>query len=146
MASTTIEASSILNRLLIEEPKMDVLSDSSLHMIKKNMSNDVLAYFANDVDMLIEIYRNYKAGKDKPRFPKEKINIVYAILKFISNPFAFINAKNFRKIDTEDPTHSYVQKEVIKLGIAYIKKEMVEYRLNRQHLKSSKRRAGTVLY
>ena len=146
MSSTTITASRILNKLQIDEPTIDVLSESALHMIKKNMSNDALAEYSDDINVLIEIYRNYQAKKEKPRFPEDKIKIVYSLLRFIANPFEFINAKNFMNIETNDPTHSYLQKEVIKLGLAYIRQNIIEYKANRQHLKSNKRRNGELVY
>lgn len=146
MLSTTIIATRILNKLQIDEPTIDVLSESALHMIKKNMSNDALAEYSDDIDTLIEIYRNYQAKKEKPRFPKDKIKIVYSLLRFITNPFEFINAKNFMNIETSDPTHSYLQKEVIKLGLAYIRQNIIEYKANRQHLKSNKKRNSELVY
>lgn len=146
MSSTTITASRILNKLQIDEPTIDVLSESALHMIKKNMSNDALAEYSNDINTLIEIYRNYQAKKEKLRFSEDKIKIVYSLLRFIANPFEFINAKNFMNIETSDPTHSYLQKEVIKLGLAYIKKDIIEYKANKQHLTSTKKRKDVILY
>lgn len=142
MDSVIIKASRILSDLMHQPITADVFKSESLRRIDMNTASDQVAYFYKDIQTLKEILLNY-FNKKGPKFPEEKLNVVYAVLKFLSSPKDYYKPT---EVDLQDPTHELLKRTIVRLGVSYIKNDLSEYASGKQKIFNKKKRSGTLLY
>jgi hypothetical protein len=141
---TTKLATVILNDLLKKDILTNALSKRTLDLIEHNLNDNELVEFKDDILVSIKLFQDYLLGNYFVKFIV--IKVINALIIFLSSPENYLQKINYNKINNYDKTNSKLKRKIVKLGLALIDQNLLEYNSNKHHKEIIKTSSNRLIY
>lgn len=141
---TTKLATVILNDLLKKDILTNALSKRTLDLIEHNLNDNELIEFKDDILVSIKLFQDYLLGNYFVKFIV--IKVINALIIFLSSPENYLQKINYNKINNYDKTNSKLKQKIVKLGLAFIDQNLLEYNANKHHKEIVKTGSNRLIY